>query len=82
MQILYSLQQTSTLRWTATTVPHAANSLKSTCLKPRQACSAYNLDLSRARSVSLRIALNELYRSNLTFSEFSQLLSVDSPVES
>ncbi len=32
--------------------------------------------------VSSRTALNDLYHSNLTLSEFSQLLSVDSPVES
>ena len=29
-----------------------------------------------------RTASNELYHSQLTFSEFAQLLSVDSPVES
>lgn len=41
-----------------------------------------NLDLIRPRVVCLGTALHELYHSNLAFSEFSQLLSIDSPVES
>ena len=41
-----------------------------------------NLDLLGPTSVSSTTALNDLYHSNLAFSEVSQLLSVDSPAES